>query len=390
MRDILFFWLITLAPSIPLLLVVFAFTKVLDAKKFEVQTLLQRGETLTKYLSAYGGTRSSQRTAEDKSKGEQEEQLIRNIVGQIFRLRYSVLEYVWAVIFNVSVNILLVVLGLSFAGIKLGLPDLLRGYLMGNFYLQDIVAGGIGALVWSVYELSERYRFGDLSPDVIFVAGARVLFAGSAGAIVGVFVNDRFAWAVAFGLGVLPVSYTRSFVVERARKILNLPSPTISQSKPPLTALQGWNAELLERLARAGVTSIQELACTNQFQLFLRSNLEWRVLLDLSDQALLMMYIGEDVQKLYPLGIRSAVEIAEIDWSEDDKTFFSGFTRGQAIQKIAALLNSDELSVQMLIKSISVDATVNFLGALWSEDTPDDDEDDEGDSGENQDKSKEK
>jgi hypothetical protein len=290
----------------------------------------------------------------------------------------------------VSVNILLVVLGLSFAGIKLGLPDLLRGYLMGNFYLQDIVAGGIGALVWSVYELSERYRFGDLSPDVIFVAGARVLFAGSAGAIVGVFVNDRFAWAVAFGLGVLPVSYTRSFVVERARKILNLPSPTISQSKPPLTALQGWNAELLERLARAGVTSIQELACTNQFQLFLRSNLEWRVLLDLSDQALLMMYIGEDVQKLYPLGIRSAVEIAEIDWSEDDKTFFSGFTRGQAIQKIAALLNSDELSVQMLIKSISVDATVNFLGALWSEDTPDDDEDDEGDSGENQDKSKEK
>jgi hypothetical protein len=388
MDSVRFFWLLTLAPSLPLLLLVLAFTKVLEAKKFEVRMLLQRGETLTKYLSAYGGSGSSKLAEEGKSDQDQLERSIQKIVKQIFRLRYSFLEYVWAVLFNIAVNVLLVVLGLSFAGIDLKLPSQLNHYLVGNPYLQDVVAGGIGALLWGVYELSERYRFGDLSPDVIFVSGARVLFAGAAGAIVGVFTNNNFAWAFAFGLGVLPVSTTRTFVVERARKALNLPAPSHTQAEPSLTLLQGWNSELSEKLARAGVTSIQELACTNQFQLFLRSNLEWRVLLDLSDQALLMLYIGEDVRKLYPMGIRSAVEIAEIDWSEDDKTFFSGFSRDEAIQKIASALNHDELTVKLLIRSVSVDATVNFLGALWSEDTPDEDQTEDEDQGESEDDKK--
>src|ERR1035438_7926682 len=59
--------------------------------------------------------------------------------------------------------------------------------------------------LWGIYELCERYRTGDLPPDVIFVTGARLLFVGATGAIVGALLNDRFAWTVAFGLGVLPM-----------------------------------------------------------------------------------------------------------------------------------------------------------------------------------------
>lgn len=47
-------WLITLLPSIPLLFIWLAFTKVLESKKYEMQRLLMRGEVLTKYLSTYG------------------------------------------------------------------------------------------------------------------------------------------------------------------------------------------------------------------------------------------------------------------------------------------------------------------------------------------------
>jgi hypothetical protein len=50
------------------------------------------------------------------------------------------------------------VLALSFAGIDLGLPPLLKPYLFGNGYLLDIVAGGTGALVEQGCSSSEQPR----------------------------------------------------------------------------------------------------------------------------------------------------------------------------------------------------------------------------------------
>jgi hypothetical protein len=101
------------------------------------------------------------------------------------------------------------------------------------------------------------------------------------------------------------------------------------------------------------------------------------VILDLSDQAMLILYIGEAIERLRPLGIRSAVELADINWSKDDQDFFGDLTPAQSIQSIASALGMEEQSVQLLIVSLSGDATVNFLGALWSDDTPDDDADDD-------------
>lgn len=115
------------------------------------------------------------------------------------------------------------------------------------------------------------------------------------------------------------------------------------------------------------------MACTNPFQIFLRSNLEWRVILDFSDQALLTLYIDKAIQNLRPLGIRSAVELAVIDWENDeDEGYFSGLDRNEVIKRIASSLNMDETATRSLIRSISDDATVRFLGSLWSYDTPDD------------------
>jgi hypothetical protein len=204
-----------------------------------------------------------------------------------------------------------------------------------------------------------------------------LLVLGAVGAVVGALMNDRLAWPVAFALGALPMSAVRTFVAGRARKALRLPDPSTVKAKPSFTALQGWNDELLEKLTRAKIFSVEELACTNQFQLFLRSNLDWRVILDLSDQAMLILYIGEAIEKLRPLGIRSAVELAEINWSRDDPEFFGDMTHDQAVDSLASALKMDEQSVRLLIISLSGDATVNFIGALWSDDTPDDGHDNE-------------
>jgi hypothetical protein len=146
MPKLIFCWLLTLIPSVPLLLVYFVFRRVLVSKKFEMRMLLERGEALTKYLSAYGGP---QQNAGVPSK-EAREELIASIVDQIFRLRYSTLEYLPAIAFSMGANSLLMVLVLSFAGVPLGLP--LQNVLAGNSYLRDVIAGGVGALIWGTYE----------------------------------------------------------------------------------------------------------------------------------------------------------------------------------------------------------------------------------------------
>ena len=374
MSQAVYYWPLTLVPSLPLLFLYFAFRRVLVSKKFEMEMLLKRGETLTKYLSAYGGAWQLHSTVPLDEPRRQE--LISDIVDQIFALRYSTLEYVYAIAFSIVVTVTLMILAFLSIGISLGLPISMQSGLANSTDARNVVAGGIGAFIWGFYELSERYRSEDFPPDALFTLSSKLLVVGAVGAVIGAVINDRVAWPIAFGVGALPMSAVKGYIVERTRKALKIPEPSGLDAKPPLRALQGWNVELSEKLARAGVFSVQGLACTNQFQLFLHCNLEWRVILDLSDQALLILYIGEAVEKLYPLGIRSAVELAEIDWSKDDKDYFSdGLSRDQAIQSVASALQTDEQSVKLLIRSVSEDATVNFLGALWSDDTPDDDDD---------------
>jgi hypothetical protein len=329
MLDTRFVWSLILVPSLPLMVILFAFSKVLHSKKFEMRMLLQRGEALTKYLSAYGGTKQN---ATDSSAIQiSPETDVENIVEQVFQLHYSLPEYVDAAAFNILVNSILMILAFSYAGIDNVVPSALMPYLRGNPYLKDVIAGGLGALIWGIYEFCNRYREGDLPPDAIFSSGARLLFASAAGAIAGELLNDRLAWVVAFGLGMLPTSAIHQFIVERTRKALNIPDISSVAADPSLAFLQGWNTDVSEKFKRAGVTSVQQLACTNQFQLFLRSNIEWRVILDLSDQALLVPYVGDAIQKLRPLGVRGAVELAEFDWSSDDESYFKGFTYYEVI-----------------------------------------------------------
>ncbi|MBB5344209.1 hypothetical protein [Tunturibacter empetritectus] len=336
-----------------------------------------RGETHTKYLAAYG--RRQENTTPNFEDEAALNTFVTGIVNKIYRLQYSDWEYFYAILFNVVVTALLTALAMSTAGISMGLPPALTDHLPKNAEVTNIIAGGIGALLWSIYEFAERYRSGDLAPDSLFRMGARMLLVGAVGALVGAVINEHLAWPVAFGVGVLPISTVRSFISERTLRALKLPSATQIKENPPFTCLQGWNQDVCEKLLRAGISSVEQLACTNPFQIFLRSNLDWRVILDLCDQALLVVYIGEKAEKIRLLGFRSAGELAEMDWSKEDSDYFSDFTREQAIGQIADALEMDVLQVKMLIRSLSEDITVSLIATLWSDDTPGDhhDEDDE-------------
>lgn len=370
-------WLLALLPSVPLVCIYLAFRVLLQSKKFEMVNLLLRGQSLQKYLEAYG--RRQVQPPGDLSDPGAAYAFVQKIVSKIFWLEYSGWEYLLAISFNVLVTSAVVVLGLSCAGIAMGIPDSLTSHLVGNSTVKNIVAGGIGALVWSIYEFAERYRSGDLAADSIFRMGSRMLIVSAVGAFLATLLNERLALPTAFGIGVLPIDSIRSFLNTQTSKALKLPA---LESKHPDTlflSIQGWNDLVCEKLTRAGISSVEQLACTNPFQIFLRSNLDWRVILDLCDQALLILYIGPKIESIRSLGFRSAGELAEINWSKDDKDSFSQFSYEEAIQEIASALGMEVIQVRMLMRSISEDISVSLLATLWSDDTPghDDDEEDE-------------
>src|SRR5271170_6094740 len=112
------YWALALLPTVPFFLVYFAFRNVLDSKKFEIEMLLDRGESLTNYLAAYGGSSEGP----EGGAGEPRRYQIERIVGQVFRLHYPGSGYVWALTFSSIAVVLLVALAFSFAGLPLGLP----------------------------------------------------------------------------------------------------------------------------------------------------------------------------------------------------------------------------------------------------------------------------
>lgn len=247
--KIAIYWLLSFAPSLPLLAIYLAFRSVLDSKKFEMRMLLKRGESLTQYLEAYGSRRKY--FSKIPSKTPTNDDLIEKIVDEIFRLHYSDLEYSSALLFDVAVITMLTALTLSHMGLNSGIPENIQSILVGGPYIKNIVAGGAGALIWGLYELTERYRSGDLPPDRLFSLGARIIALSAVGAVIGVIITDRLAWPVAFGIGVLPMTVVKKYISEQVLKKLNMPGPVEITTSPSLTLLQGWNEDVSDRLLRA-------------------------------------------------------------------------------------------------------------------------------------------
>jgi hypothetical protein len=367
-------WLIAALPSLPLFCIYFAFRKVLDAKKVEMRMVLERGQSLTKYLAVYG--RRQFPSKKDETQEITREETIQRIVNRVFGLQYSAEEYWPAILFCFVVITLLTAISLILAGFELGLTGGIQEAIRSSPFGREVVAGGFGSLTWAIYELAEQYRSGGLAPDNLFSLATRIIIGATVGAMIGTFAKPDLAWPLAFAAGALPIRTIRSFLTDRALAGLKLSAAPETSAHPSLELIQGWTPDVASRLARAGVTSAEQLACTDPFQTFLRSNLPWRVILDLSDQALLLMYVGENIKKLRPLGIRSAVELAFLGWRTDEPKYHYEMSHTDAFKCVATATETSVENTKLLIRSLADDLTVEFLASLWTDDTPAEDEED--------------
>jgi len=273
---------------------------------------------------------------------------------------YSLRAYVLPVLINSLLGWGITALALA----RLGLPCLaLDVRAIAQKTPPAIIATLAGAFLWGLYDALRRYRTVNLTPDSLHFMWLRVAIAGGVSPFVALTFQGGVAALVGFGLGAFPLSSISDFLQAQLTEKLNIKTRSAPTEGPTLQQLQGLTASTMDMLAEVGLESCDHLAYADPVKLFLRTNIPWKVILDLIDQALLFNYIGEKMAVLRPFGIRGAMELSDV---HDYLVMPESESRGASLVKlIATAVGQQDDAVRNLIQTVEDDYQVRFIGELW-------------------------
>jgi hypothetical protein len=161
-----------------------------------------------------------------------------------------------------------------------------------------------------------------------------------------------------FAVGTLPLSAIWSFVRQRA----NLQIDEGKHWESDLYLVQGLTTSARDRLIAEDIDSVQRLAFADPIRLLFRTNIEWNVLLDAVDQALLIDYAGEKITKVRDIGIRGAIEMAELtERDKDDNTKWEIGHASRMLDLVGSALGHDHDAAYNLSYQLANDPVVLFV-----------------------------
>lgn len=227
-----------------------------------------------------------------------------------------------------------------------------------------------GAYMWVVNDLISRARRLDMAPSDLQWGALRLIIAVPVGYAFASIAAKEMAPFVTFGLGTFPISTLTSMLQRSTNKALKM-EPADSEISDGTVKLQGTDRAIVERLANEDVRTITQVAYCDPVHTTMRSSLTFNFVTDLMGQALVRIYLQEDIEKIVPLGLRGAVEIkcfienlnyagTDTDRLAEQKIALA------ALPKIAAALNQDIATVQFTFRQIADDPYTCFLYEIWT------------------------
>ena len=188
--DALWTWIIALMPAAFYLWLYSSYVQVIRDKREAIRRLLARGGAMKQYTNAYG------------TEGDDAEQIALRVLK---RNNYAPVSYWRALVFTGSVTTAATALAIARAGLPIELPAGLIGFIRASPAIPSLLAGCAGAFVWGLYRMLRRYRVGDLTPSAIYFTGLRLMVLSGVGPALSTVLKSEFSWAIAFGLGALPL-----------------------------------------------------------------------------------------------------------------------------------------------------------------------------------------
>ena len=234
-----------------------------------------------------------------------------------------------------------------------------------------ILSAFLGAFTWVASDQLSRLRQRDFSTGDIYNGVFRFLVASPFGVALGAVSPKGAGVAVAFLIGVFPT--TTLFTIGRriASKHLGLGDDQAAV-RSDLEILQNVGKANAERFSDEGVSTIAELAWTDPVDLAVRTNFDFNYVSDCMSQALLAVYVGEDIKKLGPFSLRGAMEAAAMikDMGKDIESVNPTSEQRDArtgLTQAAAALNMDPKALRYTLTAVAGDPYTDFIWQIWGQ-----------------------
>jgi hypothetical protein len=182
----------------------------------------------------------------------------------------------------------------------------------------------LGAYVWGLHYVFQRYALNDLVSTVYYSLGIRMLLA-SLTALVMYNATDSLLgdesgqiaatlWpALAFLIGMFPRSGLR-WLMDRVPMLSAEEHPSVRRT--PLTMIEGIGSYDSLRLEELGIDTCYDLATTDFVPLILKTPYSARQLVDWILQAKLCTCFGDSVKDLRTNGLRTIVDLKDLEDSD--------------------------------------------------------------------------
>ncbi|GLQ50907.1 hypothetical protein ACFFJT_06365 [Dyella flava] len=228
------------------------------------------------------------------------------------------------------------------------------------------LAAQAGAYMWVVNDLTSRARRLDLAPSDVHWGVLRLVIALPLGCFMSQIIPDvTDAWRsfIAFGIGAFPLSGLLSMIRRITLKRFGMKEDTTTDND--IIKLQGINAEIAERLANEGITTITQMAYCDPIRITMRSSLSFNFIIDCMGQALAWIYLESKLNTIRSFGLRGAVEINHLyrqlnDTDPDEKAHAESI-----MNCVAEALNQKEPTLEMVFFEIAYDPFTEYLSTIW-------------------------
>lgn len=231
--------------------------------------------------------------------------------------------------------------------------------------LRAVVFSGLGVWVVIVFRTIGRVNAGGLNARFLVTAALRAGVAMMLGYFAGAanyFKDVQIAGSTAYFLVGLTYALFYDSLVDKAYKLFGREKPVTKEL--PLKMVEGIDDDAADILAELNIASVQHLATSDPGVLTVRSLYPFGRVVDFIDQAILIVYFGENIVTLRNFGVRGVIDFVSMLEQVIDNTP-NRASAEKTLNDIAAKLSLSYDALYILGLSIYYDYRVNLLTRLW-------------------------
>ena len=240
-------------------------------------------------------------------------------------------------------------------------------FFINNLNIVNFIAI-LGAYIWGLLEYISHFKNLDWTPSkqhliwirVIIVIFISTFFIGSA--------NEITTYIIAFGLGTIPTEVFYFWLKEKTSEKLGIKYQEII-TKPNWELIDGITPNIINKLTIVNIENPSQLANSDPFIVHSRTNIQWKILLDLIDQSFLYIYFKNNIIELQKLGIRGAIDLVVIyerfqNFNSNNIDKLPNYE--QTLINLSKLLKIEYNLFLNIIKNMQEDTQLTFIWELWN------------------------